>query len=244
MVTHLSHFARDFARVSPRHPYFTAEESQLLAARLRARDADAMTEVYDRMGTIVFSIILRFTRDASAAEDVTQEVFLRVWHRFPTFDISRGTLCRWILLMARCSAIDYWRSRVAVQSRINVSIETLDLALFAGSSRDRWQSYPGTIDIKAAVNRLNSKHRQLLELAYFEGLSQSEIANRLQVPLGTVKTWVRLALRQIREDLNYTAVTDRSGSMEEDSPIVPRPCSLEEFSTDYTQDKMPQVQQK
>ena len=243
MVTHLARVARYPGKVPPRHPYFSAEESQILAARLRARDADALTEVYDRMGTIVFSIILRFTRDATAAEDVTQEVFLRVWHRFPTFDISRGTLCRWILLMARCSAIDYWRSRVAVQSRINVSIETLDLALFAGSSRDGWQSYPGTIDIKAAVNRLNSKHRQLLQLAYFEGLSQSEIANRLQVPLGTVKTWVRLALRQIREDLDCPAVIDRPGSVEDDFPTVPRPCGLEGLSSDSAE-KMPQVQHR
>ncbi len=93
---------------------------------------------------------------------------------------------------------------------MNVSIETLDHVVAAGSAPDGWQLYAETTDIRAALNRLNPKHRQLLELAYFDGLSQSEIAQRLQLPLGTVKTWVRLALRQIREDLDSSPLVATS----------------------------------
>ncbi len=205
----------DSEAVSFRRPFFSLEESRLLADRLRARDAEALAELYDRMGTTVFSIILRITRDSAAAEDVTQDVFLRVWHRSPTFDVGRGSLCHWVLLIARCGAIDYWRSRSSVQSRRNVSIETLDHAVAAGSAPDGWQLYAEATDIRAALNRLNPKHRQLLELAYFDGLSQSEIAQRLQLPLGTVKTWVRLALRQIREALDSSPVAATSAPLAE-----------------------------
>ena len=210
--------------VSFRRSFFSLEESRLLADRLRARDAEALAELYDRMGTTVFSIILRITRDSGAAEDVTQDVFLRVWHRFPSFDVGRGSLCRWVLLMARCCAIDYWRSRSSTQSRMNVSIEILDHVVAAGNAPHGWQLYSETMDVRAAMNRLNPKQRQLLELAYFDGLSQAEMAQRLQVPLGTVKTWVRLALRQIREDLDSSPLADTSASLAEvRSPLAIAP---------------------
>ena len=215
MVMQRSPVGDDPETVSFRRPFFSLEESRLLADRLRARDAEALAELYDRMGTTVFSIILRITRDSGAAEDVTQDVFLRVWHRFPSFDVGRGSLCRWVLLMARCCAIDYWRSRSSTQSRMNVSIEMLDHVVAAGSAPDGWQLYSETMDVRAAMNRLNPKQRQLLELAYFDGLSQAEMAQRLQVPLGTVKTWVRLALRQIREDLDSSPLAATSAPLAE-----------------------------
>ena len=215
MVMQRSPIGNDPERVSFRRPFFSLEESRLLAVRLRVRDAEALAELYDRMGTTVFSIILRITRDSAAAEDVTQEVFLRVWHRFPLFDVGRGSLCRWVLLIARSCAIDCWRSRSSTQSRMNVSIEMLDHVVAAGSAPDGWQLYSETMDVRAALNRLNPKHRQLLELAYFDGLSQSEIAQRLQLPLGTVKTWVRLALRQIREDLDSSPLAATSAPLAE-----------------------------
>jgi RNA polymerase sigma-70 factor, ECF subfamily len=176
-------------------------ESRQLIDRLRARDTDALGELYDRYGGIVYSIILRIARDTATSEDLTQEVFLRVWTRIPTFDLERGSLSTWVLTIARHSAIDFLRSRTGQQTRKNVSIDAMERPLAGGNAETELQSSTDANKVRAAMERLEPKHRQLLELAYFDGLSQSEMAEKLELPLGTVKTWVRSALRQLREDL-------------------------------------------
>lgn len=177
------------------------DESRRLIERLRARDAAALGELYDRYGGVVYSIILRIARDTATAEDLTQEVFLRVWNRIPSFDIERGSLSTWLLTIARHSAIDFLRSRGGKQFRLNVSLDGLERPLAGGNAEIELQSANDARKVRAAMERLEPKHRQLLELAYFDGLSQSEMAEKLELPLGTVKTWVRSALRQLRENL-------------------------------------------
>jgi len=177
------------------------DESRRLIERLRARDATALGELYDRYGGVVYSIILRIARDKATSEDLTQEVFLRVWNRIPSFDAERGSLSTWVLTIARHSAIDFLRSRSGKQARLNISIETLERSLTGGNAETELQSATDAKKVRAAMARLEPKHRQLLELAYFDGLSQSEMAEKLELPLGTVKTWVRTALRQLRENL-------------------------------------------
>lgn len=176
-------------------------ESRQLIERLRARDAAALGELYDRFGGVVYSIILRIARDTATAEDLTQEVFLRVWNHIPSFDLDRGSLSTWVLTIARNAAIDFLRSRSGQQTRRSVSIDAMERPLAGGNAEAELQSSTDAKKVRAAMERLEPKHRQLLELAYFEGLSQSEMAERLELPLGTVKTWVRLALRQLRENL-------------------------------------------
>ncbi len=177
------------------------EESQRLIERLRARDTAALAELYDRYGSLVYTIVLRIARDTATAEDLTQDVFLRVWNRIPTFDVERGSLSSWMLTIARHSAIDFLRSRGGKQSRLNLSIDAMERPLAGGNAESELQTATDARKVRAAMAKLDPKHRELLELAYFDGLSQSELAERLELPLGTVKTWVRTALRQLRENL-------------------------------------------
>jgi RNA polymerase sigma-70 factor, ECF subfamily len=172
-----------------------------LALRLQQRDPDALAETYDKYGRIAFAVILRIVRDAAIAEDLTQETFLRVWNRAAGFDAERGALGPWILTVARNRAIDYIRSTAnrARKSAVEISATEMPASfvdLEAGlidSDRAR--------QLKAAFDRLNERQRQVIELAYFEGLSQSEMADFLGQPLGTVKTWVRTALQVLRAEL-------------------------------------------
>ena len=172
-----------------------------LIDRMRARDATALGELYDQYGGAVYSIVLRIASDRTTAEDLTQEVFLRVWNRIPSYNLDRGSLSTWVLTIARHSAIDYRRSRAGQQALKNVSLEDLNHAPAVGNALADLEAASETRRVRKAMGRLSSKHRQLLELAYFEGLSQAEIAVRLEVPLGTVKTWATMAMRELRSHL-------------------------------------------
>ena len=177
-----------------------------LAGRLQRRDPDALAEIYDKYGRIAFSLIYRVVRDQGIAEDLTQETFLRVWNRAAGFDAQRGALGPWILTVARNRAIDYLRS-VDGRSRQN-AIEltgTETPAIFVDLESNLMNSDRARL-LKAAFEKLSDKQRMVIELAYFEGLSQSEMADRMKQPLGTVKTWVRTALQVLRSELEQ-AVT-------------------------------------
>ena len=178
-----------------------AEGDRDLAIRLQRRDPQALAELYDKYGRIAFALIVRIVRDHGIAEDLTQETFLRVWNRMAGFDAERGALGAWVLTVARNRAIDYLRS-VDGRTRLNAielsATETpsvfVDLeANLMNSDRAR--------QLKGAFEKLNEKQRMVIELAYFEGLSQTEMADRMKQPLGTVKTWVRTALQVLRSEL-------------------------------------------
>ena len=175
-------------------------ESPDLLVRLRQRDPKALGELYDLYGGMVYRLILRIVRDSGTAEDLVQETFLRVWNRVAGLDEERGAVGPWLLAVARNRAIDHLRylgSRP--ESSINLS-EAEHPALFSGL-----ESHPRHFDavrqVKAALARLTPQLREAIELAYFEGMSQSEIAARMQQPLGTVKTWMRRALHEMRQVL-------------------------------------------
>ena len=175
-----------------------------LVERLQRRDAEALGELYDRYGRIVYSLILRVVRDAGTAEDLVQETFLRVWNRVRAFDPEKGSIGPWLLAVARNRAIDYVRSAGGRERNAIEFEETGHPALYTDIEQDLLQS-DQTRRVKAAMEKLSNHHRQVIELAYFEGLSQTEMAERLGQPLGTVKTWVRAALKTLREELG-TAV--------------------------------------
>jgi len=171
-----------------------------LLARLRARDQLALAELYDRYGGMAYRLILRMVRDKGIAEDLVQETFLRVWNRAAGFDSDRGAVGPWLLAVARNRAIDYLRYRDRrVENKLELN-ETEHPSLFAEMPTD-----PIHFDlvrrIKSALGQLTPQQRESIELAYFEGLSQAEIAVRMRQPLGTVKTWMRRALQQMREQL-------------------------------------------
>lgn len=177
-----------------------------LARRLKARDPHAMADLYDRFGRIAYSVIYRIVRNAGAAEDLVQETFLRVWSRAHSFDQERGALGPWILTVARHRAIDYLRSIDGRMSAASLEIERLEHpALFEGLENDAL-SIDRARRLRAALDKLSDNQRRVIELAYFEGLSQTEMAERMRQPLGTVKTWVRSALKILRNELSEAAI--------------------------------------
>jgi RNA polymerase sigma-70 factor (ECF subfamily) len=176
-----------------------ADDTELVT-RMQRRDPHALAELYDRYGRVAYALILRVVRDRGIAEDLVQETFLRVWNRIHGFDAQKGSIGPWLLAVARNRAIDYLRS-AAGRERNAVEYEEKDHpALFCDMEKEILASDKVRI-IKAAIQKLSPNQRQAIELAYFEGLSQSEMAERLGQPLGTVKTWVRTALKTLRDEL-------------------------------------------
>ena len=182
---------------------FTDESG--LARRLRDRDAGAMRELYDRYGRLVYSLIMRIVRNSGAAEDLVQETFLRVWNRMQAFDPERGALGPWVLTVARNRAIDYLRSADAKMSAGTLELDRLEHPGQFADFEDRALSLDRARRLKEAFEKLTPHQKTVVELAYYEGLSQTEMAERMQQPLGTVKTWVRSALKVLREQLTEAA---------------------------------------
>jgi RNA polymerase sigma-70 factor (ECF subfamily) len=172
-----------------------------LVSRMQRRDAHALAELYDRYGRVTFSLILRMVRDAGIAEDLVQETFLRVWNRVNGFDPQKGSIGPWLLAVARNRAIDYLRS-AGGRERNAIEFEETDRpALYCDMEKDLLASDKAR-RVKSAIEKLTPNQRQVIELAYFEGLSQTEMAERMGQPLGTVKTWVRTALKNLRDELD------------------------------------------
>ncbi len=172
-----------------------------LVLRVCQRDPEALGAIYDRYAHVAYAVVLRITHDPAATEDLLQELFIRLWNRAREFDASRGALGVWILSIARNMAIDYVRSAHARFSQRLAPVEHLD-HLHSASTRSEPES---VIDrartVRTALSSLSANEKQVLELAYFEGCSHSEIASRLGAPLGTVKSWMRAALGRLRESV-------------------------------------------
>lgn len=171
-----------------------------LAARLQRRDPQALVELYDRYSRVAYALIQRVVNDPGAAEDLVQETFLRVWNRVHGFDPAKGAIGPWLLAVARNRAIDYLRSSIGRERSAVEFNETDHPALFCDMEQGILTSDEAR-RVTAAMTKLSVNQRQVIELAYFEGLSQTEMAERMGQPLGTVKTWVRTALKSLRGEL-------------------------------------------
>jgi len=171
-----------------------------LVDRLQHRDPQALAQLYDRYGRVTYSLILRVVRDTGVAEDLVQETFLRVWNRVQGFNAEKGSIGPWLLAVARNRAIDYLRSATGRQRNALEFEESEHPALYTDMERDLLLADKAR-RVKAAMQKLSPNQRQAIELAYFEGLSQTEMAERMGQPLGTVKTWVRTALKNLRDEL-------------------------------------------
>lgn len=177
------------------------EGDRELAERLKGREAGAMADLYDRFGRLVYSVIFAIVKDSGIAEDLLQETFLRIWNRMQGFDAERGALGPWLLTVARNRAVDYIRSAGARAEKNAFELEERDHPSLVKDAEHQILDQDQARVIKAAMARLSENQRKVIELAYYEGLSQAEMAERIGQPLGTVKTWVRGALRKLREDL-------------------------------------------
>src|SRR5262249_48575090 len=176
-----------------------------LAERLKRREPQAMADLYDRYGRLAYSVILRIVRDSEMAEDLVQETFIRVWSRVQAFDSEKGALGPWLLAVARNRAIDYLRSVDGRMARSSYElVEMENPALFA-NLEEQVVTSDQSRRIREALSKLNPTQRNVIELAYFEGLSQTEMAEKLGQPLGTIKTWIRTALKNLRDQLGVVA---------------------------------------
>jgi len=184
-------------------------EGAALIARIAAGDRDAFGRFYDAFAALVFGLIRRILRDQQAAEEVLQDVFWQIWREAPHYDPDRGSPEAWLLMRARTRAIDKLRS---IRRREKTFVTPVDEAIArpgerAADSAGMVAEDRRTLD--AALAELPPAQRRVIELAFFEGLTQSEIAARLGEPLGTVKTRARLGLERLRGVLNEEAQPGR-----------------------------------
>lgn len=184
----------------------SSQDDKDLIRRLKQREPEAMSEMYDRFGRLALAIITRIVRDRATAEDLLQETFLRVWNRVSSFDGERGALGPWVLTIARNRAIDYLRSTDSRYAQASYDLERLERPRLFVDCEAQYVDRDRIRHIREAFYKLTENQRSVLELAYFEGLSQSEMAERLNQPLGTIKTWVRTALQFLRQELGETAI--------------------------------------
>ena len=171
-----------------------------LIQQVAKQDRDAFSQLYDRFSTLVFSLAMRMLKARSDAEDLLQEVFVQVWRQAENYSAERGSPEAWIINIARSRAIDKIRSIRRMQRSFVLtddpaqaeSTETVESSAVESETR---------LTMNSALANLPDTQRKVLELAYFDGLTQSEIADRLAEPLGTVKTRMRSGIQKLREIL-------------------------------------------
>ncbi len=177
-------------------------DEQLLAERLRRKDEQALGDVYALYSRPVFSFLMRFTGDRSAAEDVQQQVFLEVWQKAKNFDPDRGSLLSWIMTIARSRAVDSHRRRVPEPRDLHSSPEQAGRDTKADGEidavLDEWH-------FEQLIEQLPEEEAELLRFRFHGGLSQSEIAGRTGVPLGTIKSRMVSALEKLRSRMEVEA---------------------------------------
>jgi RNA polymerase sigma-70 factor (ECF subfamily) len=175
-----------------------------LMQQLLRRDVSAFEQLYERHSRIVYSLVLRILRQGTTAEEVVQDVFLQLWRNSARYDLSRPFV-PWLLTLARNRALDHLRLKSERQRRREEQTEEFPQIATAAPE------YEKSLDEKRCAERVRSlmsslpaAQKKAIELAYFEGLSHSEIAASLHEPLGTVKSWIRNGLLRLKEGLQAT----------------------------------------
>jgi RNA polymerase sigma-70 factor (ECF subfamily) len=182
--------------------YTTLDDETIIRLIAHAR-TEALSELYDRYSRLVFSLALNSVGDQATAEEVTQDVFVRVWQRARQYRADRGKVSTWLTGITRYRAIDQLRRRGARPEQHSVTwAEVSPTAVPAvNGPEEATQLAMQRERVRAALAQLPEEQKQVLALAYFQGYSQSQIAESLALPLGTVKTRVRLAMQKLREML-------------------------------------------
>jgi RNA polymerase sigma-70 factor (ECF subfamily) len=175
----------------------TASDIDLVGV-LRAQPATGIAMLYDRYGRLVFSMALRVVQDRGAAEEITQDVFMRCWRNLDRYQPSQGSLVSWLLSITHNRAIDELRSRRGKDSRREISDEDLQPQAVIDPGFD------GALlrgEVQQALRELPPAQRDVIELVFWNGLTRREIAEQLSLPLGTVHTRLRLGMDKLRESL-------------------------------------------
>lgn len=167
-----------------------------LIVLIKNKDQKAFSYLYDNYSRALFGIILSIVSDTEEAQDILQKTFFKIWDNFDSYDGSKGRLYTWMLNISRNLAIDYKRSKY---SRLKIqNIEDNGSVL---NTKFTDELSFDTIGLKKVVENLKSEHLVLIDLAYYKGYTQDEISKKLDIPIGTIKTRIRKALLELREQL-------------------------------------------
>jgi len=198
VLTHMT------AGISPQPDDDRRKEDAELVRRMSRGDKSACAELYDRFSRPLYSLALRILNDRSEAEDVVQEVFLSLWEKAEAFEANRGSAFGWAVTLTRNRAIDRLRTRQRRSTLLSESfVEDLPGSQAASEpdSADDLMFKESSVAVRAALAGLPPDQLRAVELAYFSGLTQQEIASRLSEPLGTVKARIRRGLMKLRDTL-------------------------------------------
>lgn len=172
-----------------------------LVQGLLQRDVRSFEHLYDRHSRVVYSLVLRILRQAASAEEVVQDVFLLLWRNAAHYDSARGPFLPWLLAMARNRALDQLRLKGERQRRREDQVDELPPVPVPPGFEHSLDEKRRSARVRSLMDSLQPKQKRAIELAYFEGLSHTEIAESMKEPLGTVKSWIRNGLMRLKEGL-------------------------------------------
>ena len=172
-----------------------------LLSRLRQKDVSAFEQIYDRHARLVYGLVLRILQHASTSEEVVQDVFLQLWRSAEQYDSSRGPFVPWLCTMARNRALDHLRLKGERQRRREDTPQEIPTAVIAPDFESAVDEKRRAEKVRALMASLAPQQKRAIELAYFDGMSHTEIAAALKEPLGTVKSWIRSGLLRLKEGL-------------------------------------------
>jgi RNA polymerase sigma-70 factor (ECF subfamily) len=184
---------------SPAAHFDLAEDAAVLVQRVAGGDAHALTALYDGTSRLVFGLVMRVLGDRSAAEEVLLDVYTQVWRQAVSYDRERGSPLAWLMMIARTRAIDRLRSGRQAQQRSEPLEKALDERSVEADPEEAAVTSERETMVRSALESLSTEQREVIELAYYKGLSHSEIATQLGQPLGTVKTRTRLGMIKLLE---------------------------------------------
>ncbi len=179
---------------------FGERDDAALLRRIGQGDREAFAQFYERFSGLLFSVIVRILNDTNEAEDVAQEAFVQIWDRAHSYDPALGKPLSWVLTLARNKAIDRLR---ALQRRFRFVEEVADQTVEppGGQQRESAFNRDQVALLRIAVSGLSAEQRQAIEMAFFGGMTQNEIAESLQQPLGTIKARIRRGMLKLRDSL-------------------------------------------
>ena len=173
----------------------TGENEQEFLYCLQSNDERHFPKLYDRFSAAVFGLILKWVNDTGAAENLLQDVFVKAWRCRHLYDASKGRIFTWLYNITRNMCIDYMRSKAYKKTKASILSDNLPEMLHA---RNTESILPDTIGLRNLVKTLRSEEKEVVELMYFKGMTQKEIAELKDIPLGTVKTRISRAIKNLR----------------------------------------------
>ncbi|MDZ4845142.1 MAG: sigma-70 family RNA polymerase sigma factor [Chitinophagales bacterium] len=163
-----------------------------LVASLKAKDKTAISNIYDYYSPVLFGVILKIVKSEQSAEDVLQDAFVKIWKSAEMYDASKGRLFTWLINIARNTAIDHIRSK-----DFKKELRTESNLVYANEDTESFNT--DHIGLKEIVEKLKPDNKEIIDLIYFQGYTHVEVAEKLSLPLGTVKSKVRISIRELRE---------------------------------------------